>query len=124
MTELKQYVPIFGMVLAVVAQAVAVALGDNVITAPEFLSIAIALAGAIITYVVPRFPDVSWLKPTVSAATAVLSFFVSALAQGAITAQTWTLALIQLLVGAGIVTIGNGQVPYTGRHGGGLPAAA
>lgn len=118
MTNLKQYLPVFGMILAVVLQALYVAVGDNTITAAEALAIAVTLAGAVTTYAVPRLPQYPWLKRAVAGVSAVLAVFMNAVAGEAVTTQTYVLGGIAFLVGLGIVTATDSQVPiYTSRHG-------
>lgn len=112
MRALKQYLPVFGMVLAVVLQALYVAFQDGRLSLSEFLTLAVALAGAIATYVVPRLPSVNWLKPATAGVTAALVFLVSTVSDG-ISPQDWIMTVIQLLAGLGIVAATNKHVPLT-----------
>lgn len=113
MKALKQYLPLFGMVLAVVLQALYTSIQDGALSLTEFLTIAIALTGAIATYVVPRLEGATWLKPLTAGVTAALVFLISALVDGTISAQEWTMCAIQVLAGLGIVAVTNSNVPIT-----------
>ena len=116
MNKLKQYLPLFGMVLAVVLQALYVALQDNRLSLAEGLAFAITLCGAITTYVVPRLASLTWLKPATAAVTAALVFLTSAIADG-ISPQDWIMTAIQALVGLGVVAATNKHVPVTPANG-------
>ena len=113
MKAVKQYLPVLGMVLAVILNALYVAFQDGRLSLTEFLSIAIALAGAITTYVVPRLQNAQWLKTLCAGVTAALVFAVSALVDGSISGQEWVMVLIQLLAGLGIVAATSKHVPIT-----------
>lgn len=113
MKNLRQYLPVFGMVLAVVLNALYVATQDGRLSLTEALTLVVALAGAIVTYVVPRFPNAQWLKTICAGVTAAVIFLVSALVDGSVSAQEWVMFLIQLLAGLGIVAATNKQVPFT-----------
>jgi hypothetical protein len=113
MRVLKQYLPLFGMVLATVLGILYTALQDNALSLTEFLNIAIALTGAIMTYVVPRLQNAQWLKTACAGATAVLVFLVSAVVDGSVSSQEWVMVGIQLLAGLGIVAATNKNVPVT-----------
>lgn len=117
MTSIKQYLPILGMVLAAVLNVLYLALQDGALSAVEILNLVIALCGAIVLYVVPRFPGLTWLKPLTAAVTAAVMVLIDAIQGGGITQSTWVMAAIQFLVGLGIVAATNSNVPlYTARH--------
>ena len=113
MKALKQYLPVLGMILAVVLQALWIAFQDGRLSLTEFLTVAIALVGAITTYVVPRLQGALWLKTALAGITAVLVFLVSAVVDGSISPQEWIQTAIQLLAGLGIVAATNKHVPVT-----------
>ena len=115
LAPLRQYLPILGMVLVVVLQAVYTAFNDSKLSPVELLNIMLALAGAITVYVVPKLAGLIWLKPLVAAVTAALMVFLDAFSKEpfAVSPQTWIMAAIQFLVGLGIVAYGNRDVPLT-----------
>ena len=111
--NIKQYLPVFGMLLAAVLQALYTAVGDNRLTMVEVLTLFLALTGAVTTYVVPRLESATWLKPVTAGATAAGVAAVAGLSDGALSAQDWVTVGIQLLVGFGVVFATNKEVPVT-----------
>jgi hypothetical protein len=109
---IKQYLPVLGMVLATFLSTFYIALGDNTIDASEWFMVATAGCGAASTYVVPRFVELTWLKPLVAGITAALSAAGAAFITSGISAQEWVVVGIQLLGGLGVV-LSNSQVPLT-----------
>lgn len=112
-TNIKQYLPVFGMLFAAVLQALYTAVGDNRLTTVEVLTLFLALTGAVTTYVVPRLESATWLKPVTAGATAAGVAAVAGLSDGALSAQDWVTVGIQLLVGFGVVFATNKEVPVT-----------
>lgn len=113
---IKQYLPVLLTVLVVVLQALYSALTDNRLTPVEILNVVLAVTAAITVYVLPVLPNLTWLKPIVSAVAAAVMVFISALAMGdgaGISAQTWVQAGVQLILGSGLVLLTQKNVPVT-----------
>lgn len=113
---LKQYLPLLGAVFVVVLQSVYSALADDVLSTVEILNVIIALTAALTTYVIPRLEGgLAWAKPAVSAVAAGVMVLVDALSgsAGSITSATWVMALIQLVLGSGLVLLTQSNVPLT-----------
>ena len=102
MSTVKPFGPLVAAILSVVLQAVLVALPGGV-TAAEVVTIVLALAGAVTTYVIPSVSGQwPWAKTVVAALTASLVTLSDALGSGGgFDAQTILTAVIALLVGLG-----------------------
>lgn len=110
---LKQYLPLFALVVAAVLSGLATALTDNRVDNAELLSLFILGVNALATYVVPRVEGLPWLKPVVSALLVGLQALFSYLTDG-VTGQEWVLVALAALGAVGVAAT-NKQAPLHPR---------
>lgn len=99
---MRKYSKAIAAVVATILSAVAAALlGDNVVSATEWVNVAIAGVGAAAVFAAPNVPGAPVTKAVLAVLTAVLTVLVSAIV-GGITTVEW----IQIiLAGAGAVGV-------------------
>jgi hypothetical protein len=107
---LKQYLPALGSVLVVVITVLAGALTDNRITMPELVVIVVALANAVMTYIVPRTTQWPWLKIAVTAVLAAVNALQGYLTDG-LTANELLLVLVAGIGATGVVAATSKYAP-------------
>lgn len=109
MNRIKEYLPSLAMVVAAALSVFVSAAADNRLSADEVGNIALAILGAVVTYIVPRFATVLWLKPLVASVTAALQFALSVWGDG-ITMSEWAQIILTALGAAGVL-LTNKNVP-------------
>lgn len=114
MSAIKEYLPSLGLVIASVLSALSVALGDDRLQLGEALGLGVVLTTAVATYIVPRAPRATWLKPGVAAAGALFGALVMYLTDNELTVSEWPLVALAVLGALG-VAVTNKQVPLAGR---------
>lgn len=103
MTDIRPYLPVIGMILATVLQALIGVVNDG-LTTPELFTVVLAGLGAFAVYVVPALAQFPWLKTVVSAVTAAVVVLNDALTGGGhIDTQVLLTAAVALIMGLGVV---------------------
>lgn len=104
------YAKFFAAVLATVLSGIVAALyGDNTISNPEWVNIAIAGVGACAVFAAPNVPGAAYTKAVLAVLTAALTVLASAII-GGVTATEW----IQIAL-AGLGAVGVYAVPNRGN---------
>lgn len=112
LAALKQYLPVFGLAVVALLQALYASLDDNAINGQEFLTVAAAFLAALLTYVVPRLPgQLQWLKTAITAVLAVVTTLTLLVPDGVSAQDVVTIVLAAL--GALGVAVTTKYVPVT-----------
>jgi hypothetical protein len=96
-------------VLATAVTAIVAAMTDNTITDVEWINVGIAAAGAAAVFAAPNVPGARFTKFILSAITAILVFFASAVTDG-VSGAEWLQALIVALGAVGVYAVPNRPV--------------
>lgn len=103
------YAKFFAAVVATVLAAISAALfGDNTISNPEWVNIAIAGVGACAVFAAPNVPGAAYTKTVLAVLTAVLTVLASVILGGVTTTEWIQIAL------AGLGALGVYSVPNKG----------
>ena len=114
MERIKEYLPSIGMVAAAVAAVFVTAATDGRLTADEIGNLVLATLGAVLTYIVPRFQSVGWLKPLVAVLTAVAQYVLSVLNDG-ISMSEWGMIVLTALGALGVLATNRNVPVYQGQ---------
>jgi hypothetical protein len=109
MERIKEYLPSIAMAVAAVVGVFVTASTDGHLTADEVGNLFLATLGAVLTYIVPRFPTVRWLKPAIAVATGVAQYVLSVLNDG-ISMSEWGMIVLTALGALGVAAT-NRNVP-------------
>ena len=109
---MNQYAKFILITVATVLSAVSAALvGDNVISAQEWVNVAILGVGALGVFAAPNVPGARYTKAILAVLAAVLTVLSSVILGGIGTAE-----IIQMVL-AGLAALGVYAVPNAGPHG-------
>lgn len=99
---------IAAVVATIVSGIVAALVGDNDLTAAEWVNVAIAAVGACAVFAAPNVPGAAFTKSVLAVLTAVLTLLASFITDNTVTGSEW----LQLLL-AGLGALGVYAAPYT-----------
>lgn len=106
---MTNYSKLFAAVVVTVLSAVSAALfGDNTISSPEWVNIAIAGVGACAVFAAPNVPFAKYTKSVLAALTAALTILASAISGGVHTTE-WIQIVIAALGAVGVYAVRNGD---------------
>lgn len=101
------YAKFFAAVVATVLSGIVAALyGDNVISNPEWVNIAIAGVGACAVFAAPNVPGAAYTKSVLAVLTAALTVLASAIV-GGITPTEWVQIALAALGAVGVYAVPN-----------------
>lgn len=117
MKTLKPYLPVIGMILATVLQAL-ISVVDGGVTSAEVLTVVLAGLGAFAVYAVPALAQFPWMKTVISALFAAAVVLNDALTNGGtLDAQVFLTAAVALIMGLGVVAKTQKYTPsYQAAH--------
>jgi 2-keto-3-deoxy-6-phosphogluconate aldolase len=106
---MTQYSKFAAAVVATVLSAISAALfGDGVISATEWVNVAIAGVGAAAVFAAPNVPGAAYTKSVLAVLTAVLTVLASAIV-GGISTEEWIQILLAGLGAVGVYSVTNKQ---------------
>ena len=101
-----KYAKALAAVVVTVLYAVIAALTDGTISTVEWINVGIAAAGAATVFTAPNIPGAKYTKAVLAVTTAVLTFFVTAVADG-VTTSEWLESLVIAAGALGIFAVPN-----------------
>ena len=110
------YAKFFAQVVATVVAAVVAALsGDNTISNPEWVNVAILGVGAAAVFAGPNVPGAAYTKTVLSVLTAVLTVLASAII-GGVTTTEWLQVALAALGAVGVYSVRNAGTDWPHRR--------